>query len=135
MKGFVAKRTARLVKKVGRQIANTSSQTDADSIHDLRVATRRLTECLRTFRPFFPKQAVKKVHKQLKRQMDLAAEIRSRDIAIELVKSTGASGSAKLIASMEAERAAASDRLIKLAARRKRKGSRKRWVEQLEIRQ
>ena len=131
MKAFVAKQTAKLVGKVGAEIRKTDQA--ADAIHDLRVATRRLTECLRIFRQFYPHGAASKVRKQLKQHMDLAAYIRNRDIAIELLRREKVSAVSKLIATLSEERNAAQRELTALLARRSRRRVHKHWRRQLEL--
>src|ERR1035438_5259860 len=39
--------------------------TDPDSVHDLRVAIRRLSRCLRTFAPLYPDGYWKKIRREL----------------------------------------------------------------------
>src|SRR5689334_22620842 len=85
MDRFASTQAQRLLGKLAFQVRRAAKRPDEDAIHDLRVAIRRLSQCLREFRAFFPRQESKKILKQLGRLMDLAGEMRNRDIAVELL--------------------------------------------------
>jgi CHAD domain-containing protein len=57
-----------------------------DAIHDLRVSVRRFTQSLLTFEEYFSRKRLKKIRRNLKELMGLAAEMRNRDIALEFLK-------------------------------------------------
>lgn len=74
-----------LLRRLAFQMHATAESGDPDSVHDLRVAIRRFTQCLRAFRQFFPRAEVKKIRRNLDRIMTACGEVRNRDIALELV--------------------------------------------------
>ena len=83
---FAAAHAARLSKKFQKEVRNAAKHPDDEEpIHDLRVSIRRLSQCLSEFREFLPRHKKKRTLKQLAKLMDLAAEMRNRDIAIALV--------------------------------------------------
>lgn len=86
------------------QMANAARVHNADAIHKLRVAIRRLQQSLRLFRDFLDEHELKRLRKQLRGLLRAAAEVRNRDIAIELLRKTGAPE--PLIGALETERAA-----------------------------
>ena len=86
---------------------------DDDSIHDLRVAIRRFTRCLRTFSAFFPKTAVRKIKTALSAVMDTAGTVRDRDITGDLLKDLGVEKSDLLIQQLRAEREVRRVRLLR----------------------
>lgn len=92
----------------------------ADSVHDLRTSIRRLSECLRTFEPFFPKGEADRVRRKLHKLMRLSAEVRNRDIAGELLRSAGMPADAEEMQKLDGEKEAAQERLISKLAK---------WVE------
>lgn len=94
--------TAALLRRVAFQVSRASKVADTEAIHDLRVSIRRLSQCLRVFGHFFPARKTKKVRHGLKELMKLAAEVRNRDVALELL-----AGAGSLAAALEAQRAAA----------------------------
>jgi len=47
MRRFARQRTALLVGRLGVQLNCASRQPDAETVHDVRVALRRLSRCLR----------------------------------------------------------------------------------------
>ena len=82
---FASGQALRLLGKLAFQVRQAARRPNEEAIHDLRVSIRRFSQCVREFRQFFPRHQTKKILKQLERVMDLAAEMRNRDIAIELI--------------------------------------------------
>jgi CHAD domain-containing protein len=70
-------------------VRQASARTDEDSVHDLRVAIRRLRECLRMFRDVYPAGPRKRIRKELRKLMKAAELVRSADIALDLMKKAG----------------------------------------------
>jgi CHAD domain-containing protein len=66
-------------------------QGDADAIHDLRVATRRLQEVLDLFEPVLPEKERKRVRKRTRTIRHHFAEVRDADVLHGLVKDLRAS--------------------------------------------
>jgi len=78
-----------LLRRFREEVARTEKQPDADSVHDLRVSIRRLRQCLRTFEAFFPAGRTRKSRRELKRILELAAEVRNRDITMAFLERSG----------------------------------------------
>ena len=57
--------------------------------HDLRVAIRKFSQCLRTFRGLFEPQPVKKMRKRLRRLMDLCGAKRDYDVGLQVLEAAG----------------------------------------------
>src|SRR5258708_38429642 len=89
MDQFASAQALRLLGKLAFQVRHAARRPNAEAIHDLRVSIRRFSQCIREFRQFFPRHQAKKILKQLERVMDLAAEMRNRDIAIEMCGGDG----------------------------------------------
>src|SRR5258708_27710999 len=87
MRHFAKSHAARLKKRLAGEMRRAAKHPDEETVHDLRVSIRRLSQCLGAFRQFFPRQGTKKTLKRLGKLMRLAGEIRNRDIAIELIGS------------------------------------------------
>jgi CHAD domain-containing protein len=116
---FAADHAARLSKKFNAEVRNTAKHPEEEPIHDLRVSIRRFSQCLSEFRQFLPRHKTKSTRKRLDKLMDLAAEMRNRDIAISLV---GAEHS-DLVASLGKEREQAKRKLIRALHRWRRHDS------------
>ena len=114
---FARAHAARLLKKLAKQVRRTTRLQDEEAIHDLRVAIRRLSQCLREFRQFFPRQKTPKILKRLSRLMDSAAEIRDRDIAIELIGKP----ESEIVAGLKSEREQARRKLVRRLERWRRR--------------
>ena len=100
MRKFAREQAVRLLDKLREQMTRASDKGDADSIHDLRVAIRRFTQCLRIFKSFLTNGDTRKIRKRLKRIMDRAAEVRDRDVALELLAAAGPIGDPGMAAAL-----------------------------------
>jgi CHAD domain-containing protein len=78
-----------LLDHLGTEMHKAIKKTGPDAVHDVRVAIRRVRECLDVFSPAFPGDAVKKIDKKLSKVLKAAGELRNLDIAIELLKIPG----------------------------------------------
>jgi CHAD domain-containing protein len=112
MRRFVAEHVATLLRRLAFRMNRAAGSGNPESLHDLRVTIRRFNEALRVFQEFFPHRKAKKIRHRLRTVMDLAAEIRNRDIAEEYLREAGVPAGAPLLASMAEERKQAKDRLI-----------------------
>ena len=101
---FVRLHASRLLGKLVFQVKRASKHPDEEAIHDLRVSIRRLAQCLREFRPLFRRHRSAKILKQLDKMMDLAAETRNLDIALELLRSDRRRSNRVLAAGLGEER-------------------------------
>lgn len=126
MRKYAIRRAEALLERLIRQMRRAARQGDADSIHDLRVAIRRFTQCTRVFAEFLAPGKTRKIRRRLKRLMALAADVRDRDIALELLLATRVAGKAELARTLRAERGEAWQALLEGI----RKTSR-RWRPQL----
>jgi CHAD domain-containing protein len=71
------------------QVHSAATKPDADGVHDLRVAIRRLEQSLLVFSSLLPKAETKRIRKQLRKVLDLAGAVRDIDIALELLDGAG----------------------------------------------
>lgn len=124
MDRFAGVQASRQLGKLTFQVRRAARHPTEEAIHDLRVAIRRMSQCLLEFRQFFPRHNVKKILKQLGKVMDIAAEMRNRDVALGLI---GASGSAALTANLSREREQAKQELIGALQHWRRRDFSRRW--------
>jgi CHAD domain-containing protein len=97
--------TATLLRRMAFQVRQATLRTDADAIHDLRVSIRRLRECLRTFAEMYPAAPRKKIRKELRKLMKRAEQVRSADIAIDLLLAAGLAEGEPLLQAIRQQRA------------------------------
>ena len=133
MDQFARAQAARLLGKLAIQVRHAAKHPNEKAIHDLRVAIRRFSQCLREFRQFFPRHQAKKILRQVARAMDLAAEMRNRDVAIELIGGDEASAKSVLAASLREEREQAKRKLTKALARWRRRDFSRKWRQWLDL--
>ncbi len=83
MRRYAAVTVDTLVRRLAFQINRTAKRGDPDSVHDLRVAVRRLSQCLDVFAALFPKGAARKVDRKIDKLRRLAGQVRDLDITLE----------------------------------------------------
>jgi CHAD domain-containing protein len=133
LREYAVLQTAVLLRRLAFQVNRAAKNGEADAIHDLRVAIRRFSRALRAFAQFFPGGSGKKVRRQLAHVMDVAARVRDRDIALELLAESGIPPRSAIVTRLGTERRHASHELrLELRHWRARSFSRK-WRSQLEL--
>ena len=133
MRTYVRQRTAGVLDRLAAQIDRAVDDHSADAIHDVRVAIRRLSRCLRAFAQFYPGRSWKKARAELSELLHAAGAVRDRDIALELLAQAGVARRAPVIAKLKAERVKAQGKFA-AALRSWRDGNRvERWRRRLEI--
>ena len=63
MRDYALAQTAILLRRLAFQANRAARTGDADAVHDLRVAIRRLSRCLRTFAQFYPDNSWKRMRR------------------------------------------------------------------------
>jgi CHAD domain-containing protein len=124
---FASAQALRLLGKLAFQVRHAARRPNAGAIHDLRVSIRRFSQCVREFRQFFPRHQTKKILKQLERVMDLAAEMRNRDIAIEMIGGEGDSAESVFAAELREEREEAKRKLSRALVQWRRRDFSRKW--------
>src|SRR5690348_12638999 len=127
MREHARSQTAILLRRFAYQATRTARSGDADSIHDLRVAMRRLSRCLHTFSQFYPHGTWKKIRRQMSLLMDQAGAVRDRDIMLELLDGAGISKRAAVVKHLEAERQKAAAELMHGIRRWKNRNMSQKW--------
>jgi CHAD domain-containing protein len=133
MRDLAAGETSTLLRRLAFQANRTARRSDAGAVHDLRVSTRRLAQCLRIFGQFFPREKGKKLQHRLSTVMDLASAVRDRDIAMELLVAARIPSGSALVQALSQERAGAERSLAATLERWSRRGFQKKWHSRLEL--
>jgi CHAD domain-containing protein len=132
MRRHVRAQTSALLRRLALQV-NRAAAGDADSIHDLRVAVRRLGRCLLVFSAFYPGRSWKTLRKQLRALMDAAGTARDYDIAAELLGEAGVAPGSAIVKRLAGERLQARAALA-LEIRRWQGGDfSRKWRSRLEL--
>lgn len=116
LRDYTNKKIAELEKRVQKETARTLADDSADAIHDLRVSIRRLTQALRALESVIGKQEARRTRRRLRKWMNAAAEIRNRDIALELLESAGIAEDNPVVERVKSSRDAAHQQLAQLLA-------------------
>ena len=133
MRAYVRFQTGILLRRFATQATRTVRTADADSIHDLRVAIRRLSRCLRVFAEFYPAGSWKPVRRRLADLMDACGSVRDCDIAIGLLKQAGIRVTTPLVRQLRAKRLAAERELQLELQGWKARGISRQWRVRLEL--
>jgi len=133
MRDYARQQTARLLSRLGVAVNRAARDGSADSIHDIRVAMRRLSRCLRVFAPFYPDRSWKKIRRRIAALMAAAGAVRDCDIAIELVGRAGIVKRNILVARLTAQRRKTGQELLLEVRRWKRRNYTAQWRARLEL--
>ena len=133
MREYARLQTAILLRRLAYQVSHAAKSGDAESIHDLRVAIRRFSTCLRVFAPIYPGHSAKRVRRRLEDLMELAGAVRDLDITLELLATAGISSKAALLNPLRDERQKALKRLEREVRQWTNKGFSGKWRSRLEL--
>jgi CHAD domain-containing protein len=109
---YATAQASRRLDRFAFELRRAAKSGDADAIHDLRVAIRRFSQCLRVFGQFFPRRDSRKIRQRLRLIMDVAAEIRNRDITLALLREAGGNTDTPLCRTLTDGRKKAEQELI-----------------------
>lgn len=133
MIAFVGSQVTARLDRVASEVRKTLKNADPDAVHDLRVAIRRLVQCLRIFESQLPKKASKKIRRQLRDVLQAAGRLRDYDIALELLLKCGyprsGAASRRLLRERKQRESLLRERLRRLA----RRDFLRRWQSQLNL--
>lgn len=113
LKDFAEQRLDELDQRVQRELTRAAAGPDPDAIHDLRVSMRRHTQALRAMKSILLKGEVKIKRGQLRETMNFTAEVRNRDIALELLAAAGVEEESPLARRLKRQRTSASKALLR----------------------
>ena len=127
VRDYALERASLLLRRLAFQMHRTARLRDAESIHDLRVSIRRFQQCLVVFAQFFPHGQAKKIRGRLHQIMQIAGEIRNRDIALELLQKSGLPADADIEGTWREEARQLHGELLRLLGRFGRRDLSRRW--------
>jgi CHAD domain-containing protein len=133
MRVYAQQQTRTLLRRLAYQFNQTERQGDADSVHDLRVAIRRFTQCLRVFQQFFPKGEARMIRHKLKPVMQAASDVRDHDITLDLFEGAGLPKKSKSGAGVHKQRKQAEKKLMDVIHSSSRDNFSRKWRTKLEL--
>jgi CHAD domain-containing protein len=133
MREYVRIETAILLRRLAFQVGRLAKSSDAESVHDLRVAIRRFNRCLALFSQFYPGRSSKKARRRLSELMKTAGAVRDLDIAIELLAEAGLSRRAELFQRLAERRREANRQLLLEVRDWKARAFSKKWRDSLGL--
>src|SRR5580658_248707 len=133
MRKFTHSQVDTLLRRLAEQVKRTAETADVESVHDLRVAIRRLSRALRVFAQFFPGKQWKRIRKELSYLMDAAAALRDSDVALELLEKAGVGKRAHAALALQARRREAEAKLSEELQLWQSRNFAHQWREALEL--
>lgn len=80
---FAARQARLLLRRLALQIDRTVKSSNADAVHQVRVAIRRFTQAIAACQPPMPEKDMRKSRRRLKKIMAAAGEVRNCDVALK----------------------------------------------------
>lgn len=133
MRNYAAEQLSSSLTRLAFEVRRASRHCRPDDVHDLRVSIRRFLACLSIFRDHFSSRVVKKCRRRLRRVLDLAAEVRNRDVSIDLVGQAGVGPRSALFGWLTEARHSAMEALVDELRRLNRREFSRRWRGALEL--
>jgi CHAD domain-containing protein len=133
MEDYARQQTRDLLRRMEFQASRTCRLQKEDAVHDLRVSIRRLQQCLRVFRQFLPAAPRKKLRQELKRVLDMASEVRNRDIALDIVRQAEGLDTQALQRILQDERRRSARTLKQELQKWTKKNQQRKWRQKLGL--
>ncbi|MCL6544886.1 MAG: CHAD domain-containing protein [Bryobacteraceae bacterium] len=133
MEEYARQQTRDLLRRMAFQAGRTCRLQNEAAVHDLRVSIRRLQQCLRVFRQFLPSAPRKKLRQELKRVLDMASEVRNRDVALDILHQTEALDTQALQRILQDERRHSARTLEQELQKWSKKNQQRKWREKLDL--
>jgi CHAD domain-containing protein len=133
MRHHARQQTALLLRRLTLVLNRAARDGNAESIHDVRVALRRLSRCVRVFAPFYPPGSWKKIRRRISTLMAAAGAVRDCDIAIELVGRSGVARRSAMLARLAAQRRKTKHDALLEIRRWKSRDFPQQWRKRLEL--
>ena len=115
------------------QLNRAARSGTPDAVHDLRVAIRRLSRCLRMFAQFYPGYGWIRMRRRLKDLLDACGAVRDRDLALAVLAKAGFPPGSIVVRRLNLERHEALQELMVQLNRWRGRGTSRKWREQLGI--
>ena len=112
MLDFVFEQLTARVERVKEMVVATRVSPEMETIHQLRVSIRRLTEAMRSVQRLPKVGRAGKLRRRLRPVMKAAGAVRNLDIAIELCRESSAAPANRAADALAVERTRAAHRLI-----------------------
>lgn len=130
---YALQQTRTLLRRLAFQINRAGRAGDAGTVHDLRVAIRRFSQCLRLFEQCYPGGHGRKILRKLKAVMQAASAVRDRDVALELMSAAGLAPDSKAVTAVKKERKQAERDLMQSIRRTGKSNFSRKWRAKLGL--
>lgn len=104
MRKVVRRGLRELLENLTERVLDAQRVQSPTAVHQLRVASRRLSGNLRTFRSILPKKISRKIRRKLRAIRKATAELRIRDMVLEQMREAGLPSTNLLTETLRQER-------------------------------
>lgn len=130
---FASNFLLRQIDRVVFQSTRAIKSRDEESVHDLRVAIRRLIQGLAVFRPNFTSKKPRKMRKCLKQVLSLAGVVRDYDIALDCIAKLQSPHAERIRETLRAERKKAEAPLVENLKHMVLRKASRQWRREFEL--
>ncbi len=125
---YATAQLAGLLENTIVELHNTARVKNAEAIHRVRVAIRRMLQGFKTFAQYLPEEAKDRVHEELRGVLKAAGAVRDCDVLLEML-----AGSSVALAPFRKQRTAMKRELLAKIHPLLARDVSKRWREELGI--
>jgi hypothetical protein len=133
MGSYAREQASTLLRRMAFCVHQAAQNLNARSVRDLHAAISQFSECLRIFHGFYPQGQVKKIRRRSQKMMQLAHEVLSRESALLVMASAGTPVSSTARMRISRERNQATQELVRLMVRWKRRNVSRKWRTRLGL--
>jgi CHAD domain-containing protein len=101
---FAVEQAHRQLKHLGLQINRTIRSSNAQAVHDIRVAIRRFSQVIALCQTYFRATGMRRHRRRLKKIMNGAGDVRNCDVALKLVAKFRVPRAAHIRSKLESQR-------------------------------
>ena len=118
---------------LGLQLDRARRDVSPETVHDLRVAARRLQYTLDCFRSLLAGRKFRRLRKRAKAVLSAGGAVRDRDIALEIAATVGLARTSEVVKALTCQREAAARSLRILIERPRYRRFSGKWTERLGL--
>jgi CHAD domain-containing protein len=130
---FALEQVRRLLKDLTLQVSRVNHSCTPDSVHDLRIAVRRLVRTITVCKAFFHGKAIRKCRRRLAKIMTAAGAVRDCDVALRYAAKWPTPDTARFESKLQKRRNESARILIDELSRWRDRHMSIRWRAALEV--
>ncbi|HEY4087965.1 MAG TPA: CHAD domain-containing protein [Bryobacteraceae bacterium] len=130
---FSAEQSTEFLRSVMLEAERAVKSVGVETVHDLRVAVRKLRQILKVLKPWIPREESQLLRAEMKELMARAGEVRDRDIAIALMRKIHVPKNRRILAEIHKERGVSAQALQRCIRNFQRRNTAAAWRRALTV--